>query len=184
MVGKFFLKSLIPIFNKYIRIFKEIKENENIKYNLKILGSYKSVPFINAKTYTEFTPNTHIGKYCSFNGMVIRGGGRVTIGDHFHSGREILLITSIHNYEGELLPYDDSRIDKDISIGDNVWIGNKVIILGGSEIGEGVIIQAGSVVVGKIPKYAIAGGHPAKPFIYRDKEHYEKLKKEKKFLKV
>ncbi len=48
-------------------------------------------------------------------------------------------------------------------------------------IGEGAIIQAGSVVCKDIPPLAIAGGHPAIPFKYRDKEHYENLKKEKKF---
>jgi len=52
---------------------------------------------------------------------------------------------------------------------------------GNITIGEGAIIQAGSVVVSDIPKYAIAGGDPAKVFKYRDIEHYEKLKKEKKF---
>jgi acetyltransferase-like isoleucine patch superfamily enzyme len=56
-----------------------------------------------------------------------------------------------------------------------------VIVLGGVSIGEGAIIQAGSVVVKDIPKYAIAGGHPCKVFKYRDIEHYEKLKKERKF---
>lgn len=35
---------------------------------------------------------------------------------------------------------------------------------GGVTIGEGAIIQAGSVVVSDIPKYAIAGGSPAKVF--------------------
>ena len=62
-----------------------------------------------------------------------------------------------------------------------MWIGDKVIILGGVTIGEGAIIQAGSVVVSNIPKYAIAGGHPAKVFSKRDVEHYKKLKQEKKF---
>lgn len=47
---------------------------------------------------------------------------------------------------------------------------------------EGAIIQAGSVVVGRIPKYSIAGGHPAKPFKTRDIEHYLALKTQKKFL--
>ena len=37
------------------------------------------------------------------------------------------------------------------------------------------------MVVGEIEKYAIAGGHPAKEFKKRNIEHYEKLKKEKKF---
>ena len=48
--------------------------------------------------------------------------------------------------------------------------------LGGVHIGEGAIIQAGSVVVSDIPPYAIAGGHPAKVFKYRDIDHFEYLK--------
>ena len=51
-----------------------------------------------------------------------------------------------------------------------------MIVLGGVTIGEGAIIQAGSVVVKDIPPLAIAGGHPAVPFKYRDKEHYYRLK--------
>ena len=92
-----------------------------------------------------------------------------------------MMITQNHNYEGTKIPYDSSYICKDINIEDNVWLGSRVIILGGVTIGEGAIIQAGSVVVNDIPKYAIAGGHPAKVFSSRDKEHYEKLKSEGKF---
>ena len=66
-------------------------------------------------------------------------------------------------------------------IEDNVWLGNRVTILPGVTIGEGAIIQAGSTVVRDIEKYAIAGGHPAKVFKYRDIDHYEKLKNEGKF---
>ena len=68
-----------------------------------------------------------------------------------------------------------------MEIGDNVWLGTRVIILPGVKIGEVAIIQAGSVVVNSIPCCAIAGGHPAKAFNYRDKEHYYKLKEEIKF---
>ena len=70
---------------------------------------------------------------------------------------------------------------KDIIIENNVWLGDRVIVLGGTTIGEGAIIQAGSVVVSNIPKYAIAGGHPAKVFSKRDVEHYNKLEQENKF---
>ena len=93
------------------------------------------------------------------------------------------MITSYHKYDGgNAIPYDSKEyIDKDIIIENNVWLGDRVIILGGVKIGEGAIIQAGSVVVKDIPKYAIAGGHPAKVFKYRNIEHYEKLKKEGKF---
>lgn len=130
---------------------------------------------------SKFTSNTYLGKNNHFNGIQIRGKGKVTIGDNFHSGNECVLITQNHNYNGNALPYDNTYTIKDIMIEDNVWLGFRVIIMGGVKIGEGAIIQAGSVVVGDIPKCAIAGGHPAKVFSYRDLEHYEKLKIEKKF---
>jgi len=104
------------------------------------------------------------------------------IGDNFHSGSNVRVITQNHNFDnGTRIPYDSTYIYKDVIIEDNVWVGTGVIILGGVTIGEGAIIQAGSVVVHDIPKYAIAGGHPAKVFSYRDKEHYEELKRLKKY---
>ena len=129
------------------------------------------------------TKNTVLGNNVNFNGMEIGGGGHVRIGNNFHSGPGCLMITQNHDYDhGNAIPYGSKYIYKDIFIEDNVWLGDRVIILGGVTIGEGAIIQAGSVVVSDIPKYGIAGGHPARVFKYRDKEHYEKLKKEGKFL--
>ena len=126
----------------------------------------------------HFTENTNIGTNCHFNGMRISGSGKVTIGDNFHSGKNIHVITSFHNYEGgNALPYDATYCHKDVTIGDNVWLGESVMILGGVTIGEGAVIQAGSVVCKSVPPLAIAGGHPAVPFKYRNKEHYEELKR-------
>lgn len=149
---------------------------------LRTIGSYKTKPFIGF--YSRFTKNTHLGKNCNFNGMIIRGNGQVIIGDNFHSGKNVLIINSNHKYDGgDAIPYDTKEvINKDIFIDDNVWIGDRVLILGGVSIGEGAIIQAGAVVTKDIPKYAIAGGNPAKVFKHRDIEHYERLKNEKKFI--
>lgn len=106
----------------------------------------------------------------------------VRIGNYFHSGKNCHIITHAHNYDcGLFIPYDDKDYNKDVTIGDCVWFGEGVTILGGVSIGEGAIIQAYSTVVSDIPECGIAGGHPAKVFRYRDKEHYEKLKREKKF---
>lgn len=62
-------------------------------------------------------------------------------------------------------------------IENNVWLGIGVIILPGSHIEEGCIVQAGSVVMGRIPAGAVVGGHPAKLIKYRDMAHYEECKK-------
>lgn len=125
---------------------------------------------------------TILGDNVHFNGMFIQGGGSVRIGSNFHSGPECLIISQNHNFNsGKAIPYDNTYIYKDVEIKDNVWLGSRVIILAGVTIGEGAIIQAGSCVVGDIPDYAIAGGHPAKVFAYRDKDHYLRLKEEGSF---
>ncbi|MBX7076277.1 MAG: acyltransferase [Methanobacteriaceae archaeon] len=127
------------------------------------------------------TNTTYLGNNVNFNGMHIQGKGEVRIGDNFHSGIENMIITDIHNYEGEAIPYDETIISKDVIIEDNVWLGNRVIILPGVTIQEGAIVQAGSTVVKDVPSCAIVGGHPAKVFKYRDVQHYNQLKAEGKF---
>jgi acetyltransferase-like isoleucine patch superfamily enzyme len=88
------------------------------------------------------------------------------------------MITQNHKYDGgDAIPYDTKEyVLKDIVIENNVWLGDRVIVLGGLTIGEGAIIQAGSVVVSSIPKCAIAGGHPARVFSSRNLDHYERCK--------
>lgn len=126
--------------------------------------------------------NVYLGNNVNINGMHISPGGKVVIGDNFHSGKNIQIIVQYHNYEnGEAIPYDGTYIKKNVTIEDNVWLGHNVVILGGVRIGEGAVIQAGSVVVKDIPPLAIAGGNPAKPFKYRNSEHYDRLKAERKF---
>lgn len=132
--------------------------------------------------WSRFTSKTFIGNNCHFNGIKVTGNGKVVIGDNFHSGANILILTSNHNYDtGKSIPYDDTTIDGDVLIEDNVWLGQNVTILQGVRIGEGAIIQAGSVVVKDIAPCSIAGGHPAKVFKMRDEQHYYNLKAENKF---
>jgi maltose O-acetyltransferase len=100
---------------------------------------------------TAFNNNIFI---CSANKVMIgkncRIGEGVTIFDFEAHGTE-------YNKRNEL-----GKIDK-VIIKDNVWIGSKVIILKGTEIGENSIIAAGSVVIGgKFPDNVIIGGNPAK----------------------
>ena len=93
-----------------------------------------------------------------------------------------MIITQNHNYDqGDAIPYDTTYLYKTVVIGDNVWFGNRVIVVGNVTIGEGSIIAAGSVISKDVPKYAIMAGNPAKVVKYRDVEHYEKLKMDGKF---
>lgn len=135
--------------------------------------------YVGGKSYVN--SQTFLGENVCFNGMAISGKGKVEIGNYFHSGVGCQIITSFHNYEGDRIPYDDTYIHKAVEIGDCVWLGNNVIILGGVKIGEGSIIQAGSVVCKDIPAYSIAGGHPAIPFKTRNINHYLLLKEKGRF---
>jgi len=52
--------------------------------------------------------------------------------------------------------------EKEVIIGDNVWIGAGAFILKGVTIGENTIVGAGSVVVKSLPANVVAAGNPAK----------------------
>lgn len=117
----------------------------------------------------------------NLNGMEIQGFGKVIIGNNFHSGKDILLITQNHNWKNaNTIPYDDKYNLTNIIIEDNVWIGSRVTIIGNVNIGEGSIVQAGSVVVNDVPPLSIVGGHPAIVFSKRDEDHYNNCKKDLK----
>lgn len=168
------MKSILK--KPYIKI-KRILFSIIIKRKAKII---KGKIYING--YSKVNDNTILGNNVHFNGLKVYGRGKIEIGDNFHSGFGCEFITDFHNYDtGTKIPYDETYLIKDITIEDNVWLGSRVMILGGITIGEGSIIQAGSVVVTNIPKYSIAGGHPAKVFKQRNIHHYEELKRLKQF---
>lgn len=134
----------------------------------------RGVTFVNRKT--EIGDDFHTG------GMIVHGTGEVKIGKHVHAGWNLRVFTRSHDYNhGDKIPYGKGYMVKGVEIGDCVWIGAEVILLPGTRIGEGAIIQAGSVVHGVIPPLAIAGGNPAKVFAERDREHYETLKAQGQF---
>lgn len=166
----------------YRQVIKRITERKKKRYTAKARKKFSACGvglIVNGEC--QFSSNMYVGDYCNFNGMYVNGNGKVVIGNYFHSGIECMLITQNHNYEGEQIPYDNTYIKKETHIGDFVWFGNRVTVMGGVTIGEGAIIAAGAVVTKDVPPYAIVGGNPAKVIKYRDIDHFLKLKEEKKF---
>lgn len=67
--------------------------------------------------------------------------------------------------EGETIPLDT---DNPLSIGHDVWIGDRVMILGDCKsIGNGAVLAGGSIVTKDVPAYAIVAGVPAKVMRFR-----------------
>ena len=55
----------------------------------------------------KFNHYVIVGNHCNFNGMQVRGGD---FADYFHSSTECMIITQNHNYEREMIPYDNTYI--------------------------------------------------------------------------
>lgn len=102
------IKKLVVIIRRSIWVYF-LKRN---------IGGYKGKIFVGGKT--KLSKATYLGSNVSFNGMMVVGYGKLTIGDNFHSGTDCLIITSNHNYKGEKIPYDETNIIKDVIIEDNV----------------------------------------------------------------
>lgn len=54
-----------------------------------------------------------------------------------------------------------------VSIGNDVWIGDRAMVMGGVAIGTGAVIAAGAVVTKDVGPYEIVGGVPASRIRYR-----------------
>jgi maltose O-acetyltransferase len=95
--------------------------------------------------------------------------GPVEIGDDVMMGPDVIILTSNHNFEDLTNPMSrQGSTKKLVHIANNVWVGARVIILPGVEIGEGAILAAGSVVTKNVPNYAVVGGNPARIIKYRN----------------
>lgn len=143
------------------------KVGKGVKINGSISGIHKGVV---------------VGDHVHLNSCQITGEGPVEIGNYCHGGKELLIITTNHNYEpAEAIPYDRVKIHKKVIIKDFVWIGQRVTILPGVTVGEGAILAAGAVITKDVADYAIVGGNPAKLIKYRNIDAFQQLKAAEKF---
>ncbi|MBC7387855.1 MAG: acyltransferase [Opitutaceae bacterium] len=102
--------------------------------------------------------NVGIGEYA-----YLGGGGGLEIGDDCIVGQYFSCHPENHNYDTVVLPVRLQGVSrKGIKIGRDCWIGAKVTILDGVEIGDHCVIAAGAVVTKSMPACSVIGGVPAK----------------------
>jgi maltose O-acetyltransferase len=113
--------------------------------------------------HIEIGDNSGIGKYCQVP-------DNIKIGNDVMMGPEVLVFARNHHHEDLTIPMrlQGARESPPVTIGDDTWIGARVIILPGVNIGHGVIVGAGSVVTKDVPPYAICAGNPARVLKYRN----------------
>jgi len=92
-------------------------------------------------------------------GVSLAAHESVTVGRDCLIGNYVTVMDSdFHDLRDRTLPGKSAPI----SIGDEVWLGTRVIVLKGVSIGRGSVVGAGSVVTTDIPAGSLAFGVPAR----------------------
>lgn len=141
-----------------------LSDNESIfeGFNKLSAGTFVFRSRIGLGTYiaNARVQSASVGRFCSIGpGARIGGLGRhptdwVSTSPSFYSNlNQNGLSFCSQNYYDEL---------SNVTVGNDVWIGARVLVLDGVSIGDGAIIAAGSVVVKDVKAYEIVGGVPAK----------------------
>jgi maltose O-acetyltransferase len=92
-------------------------------------------------------------------GCDIAATGLVSIGADCMIGTHVSIIDNDFHEVGDR---HRMPVSKPVVIGDNVWIGNRAIVLPGVTIGSGSVVGAGAVVVHDVPPGTVAVGNPAR----------------------
>lgn len=136
-----------------------ISIGDNVRF-----GQYGVLEAFQSEKNTEITigDNSRIGDFFHFGAIDF-----IHIGKNVLTGRFVLIIDHSHGDAQDRFsdthPIERKLFSKGgITIGDNVWIGDKATILSGVTIGNGAIIGANSVVTKDVPPHAIAAGCPAR----------------------
>lgn len=102
----------------------------------------------------EIGERTFINYGCSIAAQEL-----IRIGAGCHLGPYTNIIDNVyHDLEDHL----QAPASHPVIIGDNVWIGARVMVLPGVTIGESAVIGAGAIVTKDVPPRAVAAGNPAR----------------------
>lgn len=110
----------------------------------------------------------------------------IKIGKAVTLSRDVILLTHDYSIRNAINAFEKNinnikyKFLKSIVIGNNCFIGARTIILPGTDIGDDVIVGAGSVVKGIVPSKTVWGGAPARQICtleeyyskHRDKQDY------------
>ena len=118
--------------------------------------------FVNPPFFCDYGTNIEVGKnfFANYNCTII-DVAKVKIGDNCQLAPNLSIYTAGH----PIHPVSRNSLyeyGKEVTIGDNVWIGGNTVICPGVHIGSNTVIGAGSVVTKDIPDWCVAAGNPCR----------------------
>lgn len=129
----------------------------------KLFGSIGTNPYIEPNFYCEFGFNLHIGNnFFANHDVILMDCASITIGNDVNIAPKVGIYT-VNHVEDPVKRAHHQIYATPVTIGNGVWIGAGVNIVGGVTIGDNAIIGAGSVVTSDIPANTVAVGNPAHP---------------------
>lgn len=159
------------IFKLLSFVFK-ILEYSNRKYNsLNYMKKYRFHSSISLGDVILVGENILIGNNTYINSGLLQVGkhSKISIGKWCAIGYNVSIIAVTHDTVLSTGPLEKRPIiEKDIEIGDNVWVGTNVFIKEGISIGNNAIIGANSVVTKNVKNNEIVGGIPAKHIKFKE----------------
>ncbi len=114
-----------------------------------------------------------LGEYVTFGvDNFIQAAGGLTIGDYSLLGPGVKVWTTNHVFaDPDTIIREQGAEYRAVTIGRDVWVGSNAFIMPGTELGDGCIVSAGSVVGAKCyPAYSILMGNPARVIGNRKKQ--------------
>lgn len=131
---------------------------------------------INIEKGAKFSHRIEIGDNSGI-GVNARINGKVIIGENVMMGPNCVIYTINHKHDRTDIPMCKQGVEEEkvVRIGSDVWIGTNTIILPGVQIGNGVIIAAGTVVNKSIPPYKIVASSRLK--IIKDRKRDNDIRK-------
>lgn len=124
---------------------------------------------INIQKGAVFSTRVSLGDYSGI-GINAKINGKCTIGKYVMMGPNCTIYSRNHEFSDLSKPMMEQGYseEKEVVIGDDVWIGGNVTILPGVKIGSHSVIGACSVVTKDVPEYAIVAGNPSQIKKYRN----------------
>ena len=118
--------------------------------------------FINPPFYCDYGKHIETGKnfFANYN-CTLLDVARIRIGDNCQMAPNVAIYTAGHPIH-PMSRNSAYEYGKEVTIGDNVWIGGNTVICPGVHVGDNVVIGAGSVVTKDIPDWSMAAGNPCK----------------------
>ena len=148
---------------------KAVIINKNVDINLTYNGilkiGYHSVVANDASIIlTQPKPTVHIKQNVLIGkGTLIYAKNNITIGNNTRIGAYTTIRDHMHHNVNKKNSIIKSKsFIKDVSIGDNVWIGNYCTIFPGVKIGNSSIISTYSFVTDNVPEGTLVAGQPAR----------------------